>query len=91
MATLDFRATDMPRGLRAVLSLADGERYTIENLSNSVRVRIREAPTAPEATAGGHTLKPGGAGVIRIRTGTDIWVWVPKINGEAPCVLTPPA
>ena len=91
MATLDFRATDMPRGLRAVLSLADGERYTIENLSNSVRVRIREAPTAPEATAGGHTLKPGGSGILQIRHGEDMWVWVPRIDGSAPCVLTEPA
>ena len=93
MATLDFEATDTPRGLRAVLGLADNSVYTIENLSNSVRVRLRETATAttPAATALGHTLRPGKTALIRIRPGEEMWCWVPKIGGSAPCVLTPPA
>ena len=94
MATLDFQASDQPRGLRAVLSLADNSLYTIENLSNSVRVRLREVLTVggtPSRAEEGHTLKPGSSALVRIRPGEEMWCWVPKIAGEAPCVLTPPA
>ena len=90
MASLDFDATDAPRGLRAVLGLADNDAFTLENLSPNVRLKVREAATTPAATARGHFIAPGQVRTIRIRAGMDIYVWASRRGKGAPCILTPP-
>ena len=89
MATFDFTATNTPRGLKAVLNLTPELPYTMENLSNSERVRVREAATAPARGERGHILKPGGVRTAILRTDEDLWCWTLRDEAEAACVLTP--
>lgn len=89
MATLDFTATNTPRGLKAVLSLTPDVPYTMENLSNSERVRVREAATAPTRGERGHVLKPGDVRTAIVKENEDLWCWTLRNSQEAACVLTP--
>ena len=83
MATLDFEATDTPQDLGAALGVDFSDHHSIENLSNSERVRIRFSPTAPTPSQRGPILQPGEARTV-YTTGSDkVWVWVPRSGATA--------
>ena len=87
MATLDFEATDTPQDLGAALGIDFSNRHSIENLSNSERVRIRFSPTAPASSQRGPILQPGEERII-YTTGSDkIWIWIPSPGASAHLVV----
>ena len=87
MATLDFEAMDTPQDLGAALGIDFSDHHSVENLSNSERIRIRFSPIAPDASLRGPTLQPG-EGRIVYSTGADkVWVWVPRDGASAHLVV----
>ena len=83
--TVDFDATQTPQNVGQAAALVTGRTYSIQNVSDDVEVLIREAPTAPAATARGFRVKPGDSGVLS--PGVDpIWIWT-RTSGAA-CIIT---
>ena len=83
MATLDFEATDAPQDLGAALGIDFSNHHSIENLSNSERVRIRFSPTAPASSQRGPILQPGEARIIYTTRTDKVWVWIPSTGERA--------
>ena len=89
MATLDFVASDTPRGIKAELSVAPLARFTFQNLSRTQTIRIRDATAAPARNAKGLEVEPGETGTIWAPTQGDAWLWCLNEGKTAPCVLAP--
>ena len=88
MATLDFEATDTPQDLGAALGIDFSNHHSIENISNSERVRFRFSPTAPGSSERGPILEPGEPRTVYVATtGDKVWVWVPRIGATAHLVV----
>ncbi len=87
MATLDFEATDTPQDLGAALGIDFSNHHSIENLSNSERVRIRFSPAAPTSSKRGPIMQPGEERIV-YATGLDkVWIWVPRTGAIAHVVV----
>ena len=65
MATLDYEATDTPQDLGMALGVDFSTHHSIENLSNSERVRFRFSPDRARIFAQrGPILQPGEERII---------------------------
>ena len=87
MATLDFEATDVPQDLGMALGVDFSDHHSVENLSNSERIRIRFSPIAPTSSQRGPILQPGESRIV-YTTGSDkIWIWIPSTGASAHLVV----
>lgn len=93
MATIDFTANYTPQSLKTALAVTELQAaipfaVLVTNLSNTNRVRWREAATMPQSSDEGHFIPPGGEKEITIQKSTDVWLWVPKRGETARCAMT---
>lgn len=79
---MDFDATRMPEDLVAALSLAEGERYTGQNVSPGATLFVREQATPPALTDRAFRVQSGGAFTVR-PSGEPIWLWTDDVDGCA--------
>ena len=87
MPTLDFEATDTPQDLGMALGVDFSTHHSIENLSNSERVRFRFSPDAPASSQRGPILQPGEPRTVYTKGADKVWVWVPRDGASANLVV----
>ena len=87
MAAQDFDATNTPRDLVAALGLAAGTKYLIQNVSTVATLRVREAASAPAATARAFKVEAGGPLSIRPKAGQGVWLWTDDRGGSCPVIV----
>ena len=78
MPTLDFEANDAPQDLGDILGVDFSIRHSVENLSNSERVRLRFAPDPPQSSERGPILEPGEERIVYTIGNDKVWAWVPS-------------
>ena len=80
---MDFDATRAPTDIVAALSLAQGTRYTGQNVSGTATLFVREATAAPAVTERAFRVESGGQFTIR-PSGSPIWLWT---DDSAECAV----
>ena len=79
---MDFDATGTPADIVAALSLAQGERHTGQNVSNTATLFVREATAAPAVTDRAFRVESGGQFTLR-PSGEPVWLWTDEADGCA--------
>ena len=82
---MDFDATETPTDVVAVLSLAAGQIYIVQNLSGMATLFIRESAATPAVTDRAFRVQSGGAFTLR-PMGEPIWAWTDDPGG-CPVIL----
>ena len=79
---MDFDATGTPSDIVAALSLAQGTRYSGQNVSNTATLFVREAASAPAVTDRAFRVQSGGEFTLR-PAGGPVWLWTDEADGCA--------
>ena len=80
MAHQEQALTDIPTDIVAALSLADGTKYSLQNLSN-FRLMLAEAAAAPDSDSEAvNIIVGGGSWIIEPAAATNIYLWADRDN-----------
>lgn len=85
MASQDFDATRTPADIVAGLSLSQNVAYTVQNVSGTATLFLRQA-TAAAISDRAHRIESSGYMTIR-PNGEPIWLWTDDPNG-CPTIAT---
>ena len=87
MPAIDFDASDTPADIVAGAALTAGTDYTVQNVSTTATLFLREQTTQPAIGTRAFKIEAGSVFTIK-PTGAPIWVWTdnttcPLIVAEA--------
>ena len=85
MPSQDFDVSRTPADIVAGLSLTQGQRYTVQNVSPAATMFLRQA-TAAAVSDRAHRIETGGYMTIR-PDGEPIWLWTDDAAG-CPVIAT---
>ena len=78
-----FQVTPVPQQT----PLVAGQRYTLQNGSEILRIYVADSETAPQPTDPAHFIRPGNyLEAIRDTTDRPVWAWT--VNGTAPLLYS---
>ena len=87
MASRNFDATQTPRGIAAVLALADGVSYTGQNVSQTATLFLRDAAVRPAPNMRAFRHESGGFFYFTPGGAAALWVWTDDADG-CPVIVT---
>ena len=91
MATLDFTITRIPRDIKSVLGLSQGDLVFMQNIDRATTIRAREQSTQPGASEKSLFISPGGERSM-ILGPEPFWFWSQgpgNAEAEAVCNVVP--